>query len=47
VFELVCDSRRAQAAGWQPVVSLDDGLRRTWEYVTRDPAALRTAAFRA
>ena len=36
VFELVCDNRRAQAlTGWRPRVSLDEGLRRTIEYVRR------------
>ncbi len=46
VFTLVCDSGRARATGWQPVVTLEEGLRRTWEIVARNPSALRTAVFR-
>jgi NAD dependent epimerase/dehydratase len=47
VMQLVCDSARIQATGWQTQVSLDQGLRRTWEAIVRNGSRLRTAAFRA
>ncbi|MFI5396466.1 MAG: GDP-mannose 4,6-dehydratase [Candidatus Binatia bacterium] len=47
VMQLVCDSARIQATGWQTQVSLDQGLRHTWEAIVRNGSRLRTAAFRA
>jgi nucleoside-diphosphate-sugar epimerase len=36
VERLWCDNRRArQLLGWEPTVSLDDGLQRTIEWVSR------------
>jgi len=47
VMELRCDSSRIRATGWSPQVSLDEGLRCTWQTIAERTAALRTAAFRA
>lgn len=46
VFELICDNRLAATlAGWQPRVSLDDGLRQVIEYVDRHRAAFKADTY--
>ncbi|MGH9183065.1 MAG: GDP-mannose 4,6-dehydratase [Acidimicrobiales bacterium] len=46
VERLVCDNRRAREwAGWEPTVSLDDGLRRTSEWVRANRHHLDTAGY--
>ena len=46
VFELLCDNRLARdLLGWVPTVSLNDGLRRTVEYLERNLAKFKPARY--
>lgn len=46
VKELVCDCTKARAVlGWQPVHTLDDGLRRTIDWVRAHPDAFRPSEY--
>ncbi len=38
------DSGRINSLGWKPVISLPDGLRRTYEWYRQQPGALRAGA---
>jgi len=46
VFELVCDPRKAlERCGWQPKISLDEGLSRTVESIRKSLALYRPATY--
>lgn len=46
VARLICDASLArELTGWQPETSLDDGLRRTIEWITRHLAEYRIGAY--
>lgn len=46
VLRLVCDNTRAREwAGWEPQVSLEEGLRRTAEWVRENMSSVKTKAY--
>ena len=46
VERLLCDNTRAREwAGWKPDVSLEEGLRRTAEWVSENLSSVRTRGY--